>query len=269
MAGFAPQDSWRQRVCSARQVTLVLMGLLAVVTLSITVFGFVGRKYSTTLWKMQEDLKAINRTIAAELAALQQNETNNEKTLEKINQLEIQVTKEKRKVMPQFQDRIKKLQRTLQRLTYEVENTEQKWTGPETGCCPQGWHLFQQSCYWLSSVRKSWPEAKQDCEGKEAHLLIITSYEERQFVFQLTKRYSVWIGLKNNGRTWKWVDGTPYTVRWSDWLPNHPAYSDNFCTETYYDGLWAHVFCHLNSWWLCEMQALQCVPGETLPAGPP
>ncbi|KAL7982961.1 hypothetical protein Chor_013567 [Crotalus horridus] len=221
------------------------MGLLAVVTLSITVFGFVGRKYSTTLWKMQEDLKAINRTIAAELAALQQN------------------------VMPQFQDRIKKLQRTLQRLNYEVENTEHKWTGPETGCCPQGWHLFQQSCYWLSSARKKWTEAKQDCEGKQAHLVIITSYEERQFVFQLTKQYSVWIGLKNNGRTWKWVDGTPYTVRWSHWLPNNPAYSDNFCTETYYDGLWAHVFCHLNSWWLCEMQALQCVPGETLPAGPP
>ncbi|KAM3823923.1 asialoglycoprotein receptor 1-like isoform 2-T2 [Vipera latastei] len=226
MAGFASQDSWRQRVCSARRVTLILMGLLAVVTLSITVFGFVGSKYSTTLWKMQEDVKAINRTIAAELAAQQQNETNDLKTLQKIDQM-------------------------VKNLTEEIKK------GLVKGCCPRGWRLFQQSCYWLSSAQKSWNEAKQDCEDKQAQLVIITSRLEREFVFRFTKTHNVWIGLKFNGRTWKWLDGTPYTVQRSDWSPNQPVSYEQFCTKTYLNGLWSETYCQFRFRWLCEMQALQ------------
>ncbi|XP_039193799.1 asialoglycoprotein receptor 1-like [Crotalus tigris] len=257
MAEFAPQDSWRQRVCSARRVTLVLMGLLAVVTLSIILFGFVGRKYSTTLWKMQEDLKAINHTITAELAALQQNETNNEKTLQNVEQMVKNLTEEAKKVKSQFQDQIKKRQETLEQLNCDLDNTKPNQTGQERGCCPRGWHLFQQSCYSISFDVNSWYHAKQDCEGKEAHLVIITSYEERQFVFQLTKGYSVWIGLRCEGGTWKWVDETPYTVRSTDWQPNKPRTNEQFCAMFYLDGLWSDVYCQSNHMWMCEMQALQ------------
>ncbi|XP_015684904.1 asialoglycoprotein receptor 1 [Protobothrops mucrosquamatus] len=257
MAGFAPQNSWRQRVCSARRVILVLMGLLAVVTLSITVFGFVGCKYSTPLWKMQEDLKAINSTIAAELDILQQNETNILKTLQKIDQMVKNLTEETKEVNSQFGDQIKKLQGTLEQLKCDLENTKHKGTGSERGCCPWGWYLFQQSCYWLSSAQTSWTEAKQDCEEKEAHLVVITNHLEKQFVFRLTKQDSVWIGLKFDGRTWKWVDGTPYTMSRADWWSHGSMHYDQYCTKTYRDGLWNEVNCPFHFRWMCEMQALQ------------
>ncbi|KAM3820897.1 asialoglycoprotein receptor 1-like [Vipera latastei] len=257
MVGFAPQDSWRQRVCSARRVTLILMGLLAMVTLSITVFGFVGSKYSITLRKMQEDLKALNRTIGVELTALQQNESNDLKTLQKIDQMMKNLTEKTKEVKSHFQDQIQKLQGTLQRMNCDLEDTKHKRTGPAKACCPRDWHLFQQSCYWLSSTQKIWNEAKQDCEEKQAHLVVITSYLEGQFVFQLTKPHNVWIGLKYNGQTWKWVDGTPYKVRRIDWRPNQPVPYNEFCTKMYLDGLWSETFCQVHLNWLCEMQALQ------------
>ncbi|KAK9398384.1 asialoglycoprotein receptor 1-like [Crotalus adamanteus] len=215
-----------------------------------------GRKYSTTLWKMQEDLKAINHTITPELAALQQNETNNVKTLQKVEQMVKNLTKEAKKVKSQFQDQIKKLQGTLQRLKCDLEDTKHKGTGPERGCCSWGWHLFQQSCYWLSSAEKSWPEAKQDCEEKQAHLVIITSYLEKQFVFRLTKPNSVWIGLEFTGHMWSWVDWTPYIMSRTDWLSYETDFH-RYCAVTYRGRLWDKTDCHFRFRWMCEMQALR------------
>ncbi|KAM3823924.1 asialoglycoprotein receptor 1-like isoform 3-T3 [Vipera latastei] len=206
---------------------------------------------------MQEDVKAINRTIAAELAAQQQNETNDLKTLQKIDQMVKNLTEEIKKGKSHFQDQIHKLQGTLEQLNCDLEDTKHNGTGLVKGCCPRGWRLFQQSCYWLSSAQKSWNEAKQDCEDKQAQLVIITSRLEREFVFRFTKTHNVWIGLKFNGRTWKWLDGTPYTVQRSDWSPNQPVSYEQFCTKTYLNGLWSETYCQFRFRWLCEMQALQ------------
>ncbi|XP_063157810.1 asialoglycoprotein receptor 1-like [Candoia aspera] len=263
MAGFAPQDSWRQRVCSGRRVTFILLGLLVVVTLSIIAFGFVGRNYSAALQSMEEDVKGVNRTIVAELAALEQKKANSLKTLLKVEQMVKNLSEEAKEVKTQFQDQITKLQATLQKLNCDLEDTKHNRTGPQRACCPKGWHLLGKSCYWVSAAQKTWNDAKEDCEGKNAHLVIITSYSEGQFVSALTKPRVTWIGLKYSSDTWKWVDGTTYTLRRIDWRPRQPnmftprAQNFAYCVMLYRDGLWSNEYCNTPIHWLCEMQVKQ------------
>ncbi|XP_026548332.1 asialoglycoprotein receptor 1-like [Notechis scutatus] len=213
MEGFAHQDSWRQRVCSGRRVIFILMGLLALVTLSLVVLGFVGRKYSATLWMMQEDVKTSNHTLAMELEALEKKDTKHFQMINLVDRAVKHLTEEVTDVKSHFLDQIKKLQGSFQKLNCDLEDIKHKRTGPGSACCPKGWHAFAQSCYWLSSQERPWTEAKEDCEEKNAHLVIITSYLESQFVLRVTKPHDAWIGLKYNGQVWKWVDETPYTVR--------------------------------------------------------
>ncbi|XP_070810823.1 asialoglycoprotein receptor 1-like isoform X2 [Pituophis catenifer annectens] len=257
MGGFAHQDSWRQRVCSGRRMILILMGILAVVTLSLVVLGFMGHNYSTTLRKMKEDLKTSNRTLAVELADLEQKEINNLKSLKKVNQMVENFTKEAMEVKTQYLDQIQKLQETLQKMNCDLEEIKHKGKGPASGCCPRGWHLFQQGCYWLSSAENGWAKAKEDCEEKSAHLVIITGYLEQQFVARLAKSERAWIGLEFSNQAWKWVDGTPYTVRRIDWRPDEPMHVSVYCSMMYRDGLWSQAPCRVKLKWMCEKLAQQ------------
>ncbi|XP_070623469.1 asialoglycoprotein receptor 1-like [Erythrolamprus reginae] len=260
MGGFSHQDSWRKGVCSGRRGILIMMGLLAVVTLSLAVLGFIGRSYSTTLQKMKEDVKSSNRTLAVELAALEQKETSNLKTLLKVDQMVKNLTEEGKEVKSQFLDQISKLQTTLQKLNCDLEDTKHKRKGQSSGCCPRGWHLFDRSCYWLSSATNTWTEAKEDCKEKNAHLVVITKYLEKGFLSRLVKGNNVWIGLKYKNEEWRWDDGTPYTVRRIDWRPNEPNELPDdtlLCTMMYRDGLWREAPCRAPVKWVCEKLAEQ------------
>ncbi|XP_013929165.1 PREDICTED: asialoglycoprotein receptor 1-like [Thamnophis sirtalis] len=252
MGGFAHQDSLRQRLCSGRRLILILMGLLAVVILSLVMFGFLGRKYSATLGKMQEDVKTSNRTLAAVLVDFQQQEANYSEDLQKVDRL-VKQNAEGKEAMSHFQDQIKKLQETFKKINCALEDVKHKREAG--GCCPRGWHLFQRSCYWLSPTLTTWAAAKGDCEEKNAHLVVLTNYLEKQFVLRLIKPHSPWIGLKYNGEMWKWVDGTTYTKRRIDWRPTEPNQNSVFCTVMHPDGLWGDAFCRVELKWVCEMPA--------------
>ncbi|XP_034059133.1 CD209 antigen-like protein D [Gymnodraco acuticeps] len=72
----------------------------------------------------------------------------------------------------------------------------------------QGWVYFNHSFYYISAIRKSWKESRDDCQKRDADLIIINSKEEQEFARCF--KQPTWIGLTNresNG-TWRWVDGT-------------------------------------------------------------
>lgn len=79
--------------------------------------------------------------------------------------------------------------------------------------CPGDWHLFNNSCYLISSLRKDWTESKSYCESQGAHLAIIHTAEEQTFLWNLLPRghWNVyWFGI-TDGQTedeWRWVDGS-------------------------------------------------------------
>lgn len=52
-------------------------------------------------------------------------------------------------------------------------------SGSEKTCCPIDWLEHESSCYWFSQSDKSWPEADQNCQLQNSHLVVVTSLEEQ------------------------------------------------------------------------------------------
>ncbi|XP_044027556.1 CD209 antigen-like protein E [Siniperca chuatsi] len=80
--------------------------------------------------------------------------------------------------------------------------------------CPMDWHLFNNSCYFISRTTRDWPESQSYCQSQGAHLAIIHTAEEQTFLWNLLPRghwNAYWFGISDEQTEdqWKWVDGTP------------------------------------------------------------
>ncbi|XP_067325778.1 asialoglycoprotein receptor 1-like isoform X2 [Anolis sagrei] len=178
---IAPRPSWGRRTCSGRRLILILLGVLCSLLLAMVVFGFSGRKLNADLSVMQKNLEGINKTIFSELASLKEKGASEAKLVAKINGMAKNLTEEVKEAKTQFQDQISKLQRTVLTMNCELEDVKHNRTGTNKGiCCPKGWLPFARNCYWFSNSEMKWEDAKLDCENKEAHLVIITTYLEKR-----------------------------------------------------------------------------------------
>lgn len=45
--------------------------------------------------------------------------------------------------------------------------------------CPVDWHLFNNSCYFISRTTRDWPESQSYCQSQGGHLAIIHTAEEQ------------------------------------------------------------------------------------------
>uniref|UniRef100_A0A8C8DH04 C-type lectin domain-containing protein n=1 Tax=Oryzias sinensis TaxID=183150 RepID=A0A8C8DH04_9TELE len=129
----------------------------------------------------------------------------------------------------------------------------------EDGCCSLGWIQFGSSCYFFSRVSLNWDESKVWCEKQNAHLVIIITDEEWDFVTKTSIPDWYWVGL-SDGRTgkWEWVNHTPYTVEHRRWRPGQP---DNWvvlvlgsedCAHLYADGLLNDLHCLQKMRFICQ-----------------
>ncbi|XP_060771620.1 hepatic lectin-like [Neoarius graeffei] len=121
-----------------------------------------------------------------------------------------------------------------------------------------GWIYFNSSIYYMFNERKNWNESKQDCTQRGAHLVIINSKEEREFIGKLTRCKKAWIGLSDSDTegVWKWVDGTPLTTAyWNSGEPNDSRVNrDEDCVEILSGNKnWNDMSCSEESCYICEM----------------
>ncbi|XP_048374264.1 asialoglycoprotein receptor 1-like isoform X3 [Sphaerodactylus townsendi] len=222
-----PQSGW-QRVCSSGRLALALLGFIGLISLLTVVFGIT--------------------------------ETDDLKKLAKFNKAVEHLTDEMGKVKSEVQGKVGNLRNTLNTMNCNVEDIKHNRTVSRAPCCPAGWDSFASHCYWVSRAEKSWDEAKADCEDKDAHLVTITSYLEQQFVAKRTKPRYAWIGLSFSSSSWKWVDGTSYSVRRIDWKTGHPYHFFQgvnnvvICVHLHRDGLWNEDPCMHRYSWVCEME---------------
>ncbi|XP_028616940.1 C-type lectin domain family 4 member A-like [Grammomys surdaster] len=84
-------------------------------------------------------------------------------------------------------------------------------------CCPKDWKLLGSHCYLVLPVTStdsaaSWMKSEEKCSQMGAHLLVIHSQKEQDFITNiLNTRAAYFIGLRDSGqREWQWVDQTPY-----------------------------------------------------------
>ncbi|XP_047405655.1 C-type lectin domain family 4 member A-like [Sciurus carolinensis] len=86
-------------------------------------------------------------------------------------------------------------------------------SGKVWSCYPKDWKSFSSSCYFISTDAKSWNESQENCSRMEAHLVVINSKEEQDFIIlnlQTDAVYYVGLSDLEGQRHWQWVDGTPY-----------------------------------------------------------
>ncbi|XP_041663334.1 CD209 antigen-like protein C isoform X1 [Cheilinus undulatus] len=125
--------------------------------------------------------------------------------------------------------------------------------------CPAGWKMFQGSCYFFSTLKKTWEESRKDCTDKDADLVIIRSFEEQEFLTNNRKDWT-WIGLsdKENEGIWKWTDGSLLTQEfWFKGQPDngegHPKLGEEDCVHfRKTDKRWNDRGCNVPMHWICE-----------------
>uniref|UniRef100_UPI003AAF2D28 uncharacterized protein isoform X2 n=1 Tax=Centroberyx gerrardi TaxID=166262 RepID=UPI003AAF2D28 len=159
-------------------------------------------------------------------------------------------------------DEMKTLQEERDRLQMKLSELEQN-----APSCPSGWRPYQSSCYLLSSDKKTWQEARQDCETKRAHLVIINSEAEQvmlnKWLLTLGADGEVWIGLDDESvrfgqRKWTWVDGSALTVSfWKSEELTLPFYFNCVYSDPAEDGgleSWHCALCRVKFHWVCEKE---------------
>lgn len=95
-------------------------------------------------------------------------------------------------------------------------------------CCPKNWKPFGSHCYFTSRDSASWSDSEEKCSHRGAHLLVIHSQEEQDFLPRILDTHAAYfIGLSDPGhRQWQWVDQTPYNGNATFWHEGEPS-SDN------------------------------------------
>uniref|UniRef100_A0A8C5ZN53 C-type lectin domain family 4 member E n=1 Tax=Marmota marmota marmota TaxID=9994 RepID=A0A8C5ZN53_MARMA len=134
--------------------------------------------------------------------------------------------------------------------------------GSVKNCCPLNWKHFQSSCYFFSTNTMSWLSSSRNCSGMGAHLVVINTQEEQEFLYHAKpKKREFFIGLTDQvvEGEWQWVDGTPFTKSLSFWDAGEP---NNLITledcATIRDSSnarqnWNDIPCFYNMFRICEM----------------
>uniref|UniRef100_A0A4W5JI07 C-type lectin domain-containing protein n=1 Tax=Hucho hucho TaxID=62062 RepID=A0A4W5JI07_9TELE len=127
------------------------------------------------------------------------------------------------------------------------------------------WRRFKSSLYYLSTEKKSWTESRQDCLGRGAHLVIINSKEEQEFIHGWSECLDIYLGFHdtNTEGVWEWInDGAlgqssaPGTTYWRDGEPNDANQGEDCAqlSKQVSDPLksWNDIPCTTNIHWMCE-----------------
>ncbi|KAM6994239.1 C-type lectin domain family 9 member A [Tautogolabrus adspersus] len=77
------------------------------------------------------------------------------------------------------------------------------------GCrqCADGWLTFGRSCFYLSTFRLSWDQSQSNCTSRGGSLAVISNPEIQSFL-TMKGKLNYWIGLRQRGPTWSWVNNT-------------------------------------------------------------
>ena len=86
--------------------------------------------------------------------------------------------------------------------------------------------MYESYCYLLVKTKKEWDGAKSYCQNQGGHLAKTTSSGVNNFILNLVNSNGpeiddIWHGLRYNGFSCKWTDGTSATyTNWAFLEPN-------------------------------------------------
>uniref|UniRef100_A0A671UFA1 C-type lectin domain-containing protein n=1 Tax=Sparus aurata TaxID=8175 RepID=A0A671UFA1_SPAAU len=85
------------------------------------------------------------------------------------------------------------------------------------GKCQEGWEQNGLQCYYFSTDKLTWEQARDECRRDGADLVKIESEDEQV-------EHTFWIGLTDSVTedTWLWTDGTPLNKSLTFWSKGEP-----------------------------------------------
>uniref|UniRef100_A0A6Q2YQJ2 C-type lectin domain-containing protein n=1 Tax=Esox lucius TaxID=8010 RepID=A0A6Q2YQJ2_ESOLU len=264
-AGLSPRKSWRKCLGRGKSGHLCLVCCPrdpAPDEAEEDIYGVFGRQYFTERNKLQTS----NKNLTEERDQLQTSYNILTKERDQLQTRYKTLTEER----DQLQSSHKKLSEVAGQLqaSYKTRTEERDKLQRDRDIFqrllvkyPNGWKVFGNNIYYVSTEENNWEYANEDCLKRGAQLVIINNQEEQKFLITLNKRS--WIGLtdRETEGTWKWVDGTPLTTAyWGGKEPNSGGgiYKDEDCAEInniwYSDPVknWNDDLCTTQLNWICE-----------------
>ncbi|XP_014330757.2 C-type lectin domain family 10 member A-like [Xiphophorus maculatus] len=238
--------------------------MVAVVFVLILVLGVTNTKTSSRLWTAEEDMSILADRMESLNASLQQSHESI-KDLQHL-QWSIQDNKDRlASVSAALQQLavLDSLSRAVDGLKCSLERivSNSSATGP---CCPLDWTRLGSDCYFFSQQHLNWNQSKSWCERKSAHLLILHSNQEWDFVTKKSVPDLYWVGL-TDGRTgrWEWVNQTPYTIERRRWVPGQPdawtghgmGPEDEDCAHLHSNGRLNDIHCSTTMRFICQRRS--------------
>ncbi|XP_051813075.1 asialoglycoprotein receptor 1-like [Acanthochromis polyacanthus] len=145
----------------------------------------------------------------------------------------------------------------LQQLRNENSRLMDRFSKQEQKCpiCDPGWRTYMSSCYQLSTEKRNWRSANDDCISKGAHLLIINDEMEKDVLY-IFGYETVWIGLRRQQNVWTWVDKSMFNNPQGIYQP--PGNERRNCVialqdQSHYVDLSSAV-CREPHYWVCEKE---------------
>ncbi|XP_060792851.1 asialoglycoprotein receptor 1 [Neoarius graeffei] len=252
IAAFPGHSRWY--VCVFTVLAVLLLAIIISISLTKTQ---VNRRFSA----VESDIKNLSQSLVSVINKIQQLENHGDEVVRSVNGLRHSLNSLQTQAQDFFTE-VNSIQDAVTQLKCRFNALQNNHTQDQ--CCPTDWQLYSSRCYYFSNDGKSWNEARDVCGNMKAELLILKSKEEKEFVIKNTRPYFYWLGLSDE-RTgkWEWLDGTPYQMDKSEWMPGQPddwhlhglgggedcahfhrdgRYNDDHCTRKYRFVCKSHVY---------------------------
>lgn len=279
--GVLPPQSILQRVCSSSHLIQFSVGLSLLLLVAVCVNGFKNSKLQRDLVNLTTTFSNFTSNTKVEVQALSSQGHSAQEAIEALK-TEVENHKQELQAARSLNDKVLALENTLdkqqqqlkadysgilslvQKLAKDLNSLNCKITllknnGSQTSCCPANWVEFRGSCYWFSSMKKSWNQADKYCRAMNAYLVVINSREEQDFVQRLIGPSYTWMGLSDPDGVWKWADGTDYETNFKNWMPGQPddwhghgLGGGEDCAHFHPKGGWNDNVCQTAYTWVCE-----------------
>ncbi|XP_055113572.1 C-type lectin domain family 10 member A isoform X3 [Symphalangus syndactylus] len=256
--GPPPPQSLLQRLHSGPCLLLLSLGLGLLLLVIICVVGFQNSKFQRDLVTLRTDFSNFTSNTVAEIQALTFQGSSLEETIASLKAEVERLKQEQQAVHSEMLLRVQRLVQDLNKLTCQVAALNNN-ASTEGTCCPVNWVEHRDSCYWFSRSGMPWAEAEKYCQLKDAHLVVINSREEQNFVQEHLGSAYTWMGLSDSEGAWKWVDGTDYATGFQNWKPGQPddwqghgLGGGEDCAHFHPDGRWNDDVCQKPYHWVCE-----------------
>jgi C-type mannose receptor len=127
------------------------------------------------------------------------------------------------------------------------------------GKFPPGTVEFEGHHYALLESRKSWADARKDCQARGGDLVCITSKAEQQLVQTLAAGTEIWLGgmRDETSKRFTWSDDTTFEfTNWGDGEPSDSRGGENRI-EMWPNGQWNDQPAHDRQAFVCEWSSLR------------